>query len=134
VSLARNYLRVLGIFTALIGVIYILAPGGFLTEAAGFGELAPGGLTDVRATYGGMQLGLGAFVLWASFDESRVRMALVLVALSIAAVGLSRALGLALDGSMNPFHVSGVLTEAFITAFTLFVLRRVGPPTVDAGA
>jgi hypothetical protein len=123
---ARTYLRIFGVITLLFGVAYLLAPGGILTEAAGFGALAAGGLTDVRATYGGLQLGIGAFLLWAATDESRVRMALVLLALLFGAVGLSRALGLMLDGSANPFHISALPTEAFVTGFTLYVLKRAG--------
>ena len=124
---ARIYLRIFGAMSIGFGLVYLFAPGG-LTDAAGFGALAPGGLTDVRATYGGLQLGMGAFLLWAATEESRVPMALVLVALSIGAVGLSRALGLALDGSMNPFHTSGLITEILLTAFTLYVLRQAGSP------
>ena len=113
---ARSYLRILGAITLFFGVAYLLDPGGILTEAAGFEALTPGGLTDVRATYGGFQLGFGAFLVWAANAEGRVRMALVLVALSIGAVGLGRAVGLILDGDANPFHVSGLLTEVSITA------------------
>lgn len=129
---ARSYIRILGAITLFFGVAYLLDPGGILTDAAGFGALTPGGLTDVRATYGGLQLGLGAFLVWAANSDSRIRMALVLVALSIGAVGLGRALGLMLDGDANPFHVSGLITEASITAFTLFLLHRVGSEPAGA--
>ena len=130
---ARTYVRIFGVITLLFGAVYLAAPGGILTDAAGFGVLSAGGLTDVRATYGGLQLGIGAFLLWAAADESRVRTALVLLALLFGAVGFGRALGLLLDGGVNPFHVSALPTEVFITGFTLYVLKRTGAQPVNAG-
>ena len=129
-SFARTYLRILGAFTILLGVLYLFAPG-FFTDAAGFGVVTPGGLTDVRATYGGVQIGLGAFLLWAAAEESRVRLALVLVALLFGALALSRAFGLLLDGDLNPFHTSAVITEIALTCLSLYALRRVGTPAAE---
>jgi len=130
-SFARTYLRIAGVFTLVFGVWYLLAPG-FLLDAAGFEPVAPAGRTDVRATYGGFQLGLGAFLLWAAAEESRVRTALVLVVLSIGAVGLSRSVGLVLDGSPNPFHVAGLTTEISLTLLTVYAIRRAGEPGAAA--
>ena len=127
-NFARMYVRVLGAITVLFGLIYLFEPAS-LTLPAGFGELPAGGLTDVRATYGGFQLGMGAFLVWASLDVSRVRAALLLMVLSIGAVGLSRAIGLTLDGSPNAFHTLGLITEVSLTALTLFVLSRVQTPS-----
>ncbi|MDJ0848847.1 MAG: DUF4345 domain-containing protein [Myxococcota bacterium] len=123
-SFARIYLRIVGAMTVLFGLIYLLAPES-MTGPAGFGALASGGLTDVRATYGGFQLGMGAFLLWAASDDRRVAPALVLVALSIGAVGTSRAVGLLLDSSVNWFHGLGLATEIVLTALTIFALGRV---------
>ncbi len=132
-SFARIYLRIFGAFSILFGVLYLFAPG-FLTDAAGFGALTPGGLTDVRATYGGFQLGSGAFLLWAAAEESRVRLAVVLVALLIGAVALSRAFGLLFDGDANLFHPSAVTTEVALTCLSLYALRRIGTPAAEASA
>lgn len=125
-AFARLYLRVLGALTLLTGLAYVLAPAA-LTTAAGFGELTGAGTTDVRATYGGFQIGLGGFLLWCAAAPARVRPALVATALSIGAIGLSRALGLVLDDSVNGFHRAGLVTEMALTALTLFAFSRVEP-------
>ncbi len=132
-SFACTYLRILGAFTILMGVLYLFTPG-FPTDAAGFGALTPSGLTDVRATYGGFQLGLGAFLLWAAGEASRVRLALVLVGLLFGALALSRAFGLLFDGDVNPFHASAVTTEVALTCLSLYALRRVGTTGADTSA
>jgi len=120
---ARIYLRIAGALTLVFGLLYLWVPAT-LTDPAGFGDIGPGGVTDIRATYGGFQLGLGAFLLWAASSPQLLRPALVLMALSIGAVGLSRFLGLVLDGSLNSFHMGGLATEISLTVLTLFFWRR----------
>ncbi|MAG32486.1 MAG: hypothetical protein CL908_16510 [Deltaproteobacteria bacterium] len=122
-TLPRFFLLGFGFLSLVFGLAYLLAPAA-LTEPAGFGELSATAMTDVRATYGGFQIGMGAFLVWAARAEERHKGALVLVALSIGAVFFSRLAGLALDGELNEFHASGLVTESILTALTLFVLYR----------
>lgn len=122
-TLSKFYLRVVGAFTLAFGIGYLLAPEAF-TEPAGFAGLGPSATTDVRATYGGFQIGMGAFLLWAAQAGERHRMALVLVALSIGAVFFCRVIGLLLDGELSEFHRMGLVFEASLTAATILVLRK----------
>ncbi len=124
-GLAINYLRILGALTVALGFVYLVAPLA-MTDPTGFGVIGAGGLTDVRATYGGFQIGVGAFTLWAAADPTRVRAALTLTAMTIASIGLSRLTGLMLDDSFNSFHAAGLATETTLTVFTLYVLRGLG--------
>ena len=119
----RNFLRFMGAMSLLFGLLYLFLPES-LTGPTGFGALPPGGVTDVRATYGGLQLGFGAFLLWAAADASRIRFALVLVALSVGAVATSRLTGLLLDGSANAFHLLALPTEIALTALAVLALFR----------
>jgi hypothetical protein len=122
-SFARIYLRFMGAMSVLFGLVYLFSPES-MTAPTGFGALSPAATTDVRATYGGFQLGLGAFLLWAAADAGRVRTALVLVALTIGAIGLCRATGLVLDASAGPFHLGGLATETTLTVLALVALGR----------
>ena len=122
-AFARIYLRLMGAMSLVFGLVYLLAPES-MTAPTGFGTLSPGALTDVRATYGGFQLGSGAFLLWAASDASRVRVALVVVALTIGAVALSRATGLLLDSSASGFHLAALATETTLTVLAFVALGR----------
>ena len=122
-ALARTYLRLLGAMTLFFGLVYLLAPER-LTGPTGFGPLGPSATTDVRATYGGLQIGLGLFLLWAAAREARVRSALVLQAIVIAAVAASRALGLWLDGEATGVLVGALAFEILLTVATVALLRR----------
>jgi hypothetical protein len=111
----------------VFGLIYLLVPE-WMTLPTGFPALPPNALTDVRATYGGFQLGAGAFVLWAAAEPSRVRLALLLQVLTIGAIAVSRALGFLIDGSPNGTLVFALISEIALTAIGLYALRLVDKP------
>ena len=128
---ARAYLYFVGVMGLVFGVWYLVAPVAW-TDPTGFGPLGPNALTDVRATYGGFQIGLGLFTVWAAADPTRVRMALVLQALTIGAIASCRLTGFAIDGSPNGFLRSAIVTEIALTALTLIALYRL-PRAATAG-
>ena len=128
---ARAYLYFFAAVGLIFGFWYLLAPAS-LTDPTGFGPLGPNALTDVRATYGGFQIGSGLFLLWAAADPARVRVALVLQALTIGAIGSCRLVGIAIDGSPNGFLLSALASEITFTAIGLFALRRLANDPVAA--
>jgi len=113
----------MGATSVFFGLVYLFLPGPMI-EAAGFGIVRPSGVTDVRATYGGFQIGMGLFLFWTAMAEERVRGGLLLVLFSIGAVGASRSMGVMLDGDFSDFHLAGLATEVVITIFTLIVMVR----------
>ena len=126
---ARAYLYFCAVMGLFFGLWYLVAPAAW-TDPTGFGPLGPNAVTDVRATYGGFQIGLGLFTLWAASDLARVRMALVLQALTIGAIGSCRLVGFAIDGSPNGFLISAIVSEVTLTALALFALFRLSNDAV----
>lgn len=122
-TLARIYLLGMAGFSLLFGLAYLLAPIS-MVEPAGFGPLSGAATTDVRATYGGFQLGLGAFLLWAAREEANHPSALLLIAFSLGAVFLSRLAGLGMDGELTGFHALGLAIESGLTLATLLIWRK----------
>ncbi|MCP4904559.1 MAG: DUF4345 domain-containing protein [bacterium] len=123
-KLAKIYLLAFAVFSLVFGLGYLFAPQ-MLAQPAGFGVLSAAATTDVRATYGGFQIGMGAFLIWSAQSQDRYYAALWLVALSIAAVFASRMIGVVLDGELGDFHRLGLVIESSLTVATLFVLRKV---------
>ena len=119
---ARAYLYFVGAMGLVFGVWYLIAPASW-TDPTGFGPLGPHALTDVRATYGGFQIGLGLFTIWAATEPRHVRLAVVLQALTIGAIGSCRLVGFAIDGSPNGFLISAIVTETIFTTLALITLR-----------
>jgi hypothetical protein len=122
-DLARTYLRILGAMTLFFGIAYLLAPSR-MTDPTGFGPLGPAATTDVRATYGGLQIGLGVFLLWAAAQQARVRIALVLQVLTIGAVAAARALGMLIDGAATGVLLGALCLEILLTVAAVALLRR----------
>lgn len=130
---ARIYLLFVAAMSLVFGAIYFIAPA-IMTDPTGFGVLAPAALTDVRATYGGFQLGSGLFLLWSAAQPQRMRTALLLVALTFAAVAICRGIGLLIDGSATSFLVNALITEVVLTALALFALTRAPAVAPSVGA
>ena len=105
-SLARLVLRLSALPFAGIGLAFLLAPEG-MARHVGVSLAGATANHDVRAVYGGLQLGCAALLLWGAARPERVRFALVAQLLLYAGlagarlvawaqVGAPSALGLAL--------------------------------------
>lgn len=90
-------------------------------------------VSNVRVYYGGLQIGLALFLLWALRERERVRAALVLLVLMQGCLALARLGALWLDDAALPaFDFNGLaykLASALLAAFALSRLAR--PPLPD---
>ena len=118
--MARAFIWLVAAIFVVAGLTYVVSPAS-LTQATGISADA-GGLTDIRANYGGFQLGIGLFLAWCA--RSRVSTGLLLTALVLGAVLLSRVTGLVTDGSVTAFHLSALGFEATLMALALWFYTR----------
>ena len=126
-TFARIFLWLAAAMSVVAGLVYVVSPL-LMTASAGFGELLPGGTTDVRATYGGLQLGLGIFFAWTALDPTRIRSGLVLALLIFGALASCRAVGVVLDASLNEFHRTGLIFETLLTLVALAAVVKIPTP------
>ena len=125
----RNIVTVVGGLLVLIGIGHGLTPA-FTAEQAGLSATA-GGLTDLRAVYGGVQFGLGCFLLWCTREASRLPNGLAAMGIVFASVGVLRVLGMLVDHEPTAFHVINLVVEACV-ALAAGVLLRARPMQVQA--
>jgi len=94
-----------------IGVWALVDPVGALS---GVGVTTAGqeGVIELRAMYGGLQLGMGAFLMWC-LRTGRAHVALVAGTLTIGCLGLVRALGWVAAGL--PWSMHAVLVTVELT-------------------
>lgn len=119
---AKIFLSILGALSVISGVYAALLPQQFVTPM-GFDLLAPAALTDVRASYGGFQLGCGLFSLWC-LNTARLHAGMLNAVLTLALIAACRVLGMLLDGAYTPALLGTFLFEATLTAIALVILAR----------
>lgn len=108
-SFDRIVLVVAGGFVFLAGVACLASPQSFVLQA-GLSATA-GGLTEIRAFYGGLQIGLGCFLLWCSRQQNLVVAALILVGSTVGAIALARVVGMLIDQAPTRYHVANLVVE-----------------------
>ena len=84
------------------GIAFLIAPEATLA-GAGLQLTGTGAVVELRAFYGGLELGLGLWLIFAGLNDTLVRPALWLTLASNGGIGCSRLLGLALGGAWIPF-------------------------------
>lgn len=107
----------------VLGLAYFIRP----EEMASFsGALLMGSaaVTEVRAYYGGLQLGLAAYLAMALLRQDLLRPALLLLVLLYSSLVLARIAGLWLDGgAQQTFNLYALLLEVASAGLAWWALR-----------
>lgn len=89
----RNLLLVCAALFGFFGLWGLLSPEG-MAATIGIKATAADGVNDLRAMYGGLELGLAAVLGWHALTEDRVSDGLVIAALTIGGLGAARGLSM----------------------------------------
>ncbi len=123
---ARIFLAVQALILAGFGLAYLVKPHE-LANLSGMLLMAPAAITDVRAYYGGLQVGLAAYLLLALARLDLLRPALSLLVLLYATLALARMAGLWLDGgAQQTFNLYAMLFEIVSAGLAFWCLRGLG--------
>ena len=118
-SVVALWLGALGF--AGIGLAFLVAPG-----LLGLVELAPttpSARSDVRAVYGGIELGVGVFLALCARRPAWVRPGLTVQALTLGGAALARVASLAADGLPRPLVLGLASLELLGAVLTTVALR-----------
>jgi hypothetical protein len=121
---ARILLAIQAIILAGLGIAYFVRPEE-MANLSGMLLMAPAAITDVRAYYGGLQIGLATFLLLALSRADLTRAALTLLVLLYSAMALARIGGLWLDGgAQQTFNLTALLLEVVSAGLCFVALRQ----------
>ena len=109
-TLWRLVLALIGLAFLGFGFAYIYRPDE-MTSLTSIVLINATAHTDVRATYGGLEFGVGAFLLGCAFRRDLVRVGLMAAACVLAAMATARAVGLLLDGFWQPLMLFVTMIE-----------------------
>lgn len=134
---ARFARLVLGLGALLflgLGSWFLIAPQAL--ALVGLGADSPAARTELRATYGGFEVGVGLFLAWcAAGDLLRLRTGLVACACALGGFGAGRLVGLVVDRPPQPVFLvllAAELSGVALPVLALALLRAPGRPAADA--
>jgi len=120
---ARVVLAIQLLALAGLGLAYFVRPHE-MANLSGMLLMAPAAATDMRAYYGGLQIGLAAFIGLALARLDLTRAALTLLVLLYSSLALARIGGLWLDGgAQQTFNLYALLLEVVSAGLCFWALR-----------
>jgi len=130
-KLSQRVLWVTSAAFVAFGLGFALAPQQLAEFVTGVGPSASNALIDMRATYGGVAIGIGLFIGICARRPAWVRPGLLVSLLTIAATASGRALGIIVDGSPNALMLVLLAAEIAFAGLYVFALRRDRAPTAN---
>jgi hypothetical protein len=125
----RAFLALSALVWLPYGVYCFLRPE-FLADAAGVVASTATASTELRAMYGGLQMGIGLLAAAAILAPSLCRPALVTLAFLCTGLATTRALGVVLDGGLTSYTAAGLVFEILSASIAVTLLPRA--PAMDA--
>jgi hypothetical protein len=124
---ARIFLGASALLWIPYGIYCFFRPEA-LAEAAGVSFGTPTGATEIRATYGGLTVALGALAALGALSPAWTRQALVTLGAACAGFGLARLAGVVIDGGMTAYTVQALVLEFVTVAVAAALLPRLAAP------
>ncbi|MFK7887897.1 MAG: DUF4345 family protein [Gammaproteobacteria bacterium] len=100
-----------GLSFGAFGVWALISPAA-LANLIHLTPETPGALTEIRAFYGGLEIGLAAFLLRGAFHRPWMSGALLTLVAVAGGIALGRCVGLALDSSVSNMMLGALVWEA----------------------
>lgn len=110
------------------GLGFILAPQPLAALLTGATPATASAMIDMRATYGGMALGLAVIFGLCARNEVHVQLGLQGIIAVMGGLAVARMLGMFLDGEPNLFMFLLLAAEVVMGALALVALRRAVEP------
>jgi hypothetical protein len=123
VKFARVLLLLSAAVFMIVGMGFLIVPAGWaaITEISLPTAMAR---TDLRATYGGLDLAVGIFLWICARRDQWIRPGLVALALTAAGFGGGRLVGIVAEGSAAPLMLIFLAIETVTVLVAFAALRR----------
>ena len=115
-----------GLLFFLYGVAFLFAPAEMAVLVTGDSPHTSSGVTDLRATYGGMSVAVGIVLFILASSSDYLRFALLSIAIIMLAMAAGRSLGMVLDGSPNVTMYAYLAAEIVVAGLALWLRTSVG--------
>jgi hypothetical protein len=103
----RIVLSSYGLMFVVLGSLFLAQP----MAASALVQMDSTGSADVRAVYGGLECGIGVYLIGCAFQEATVRAGLYAMLAAFAGLAAGRAIGIQVDGPAGIFSYAMLLLE-----------------------
>lgn len=117
----------------VLGLLSLLNPY-LAARLLGYELVAPRALSEVRATYGALHVGMAALLLWAIPLRPRAALVLRVVGLLWAAAAAGRLASLIIDAVVTPWNVGLLLVQLAVAGVLLWTSAETPPPASEVRA
>ena len=121
---SKLVINLTALFFVVYGLLFTILPSELAELVTGSIPATASGLTDMRATYGGLSIAVGVLMLVLAKNEGTHRLGLTFVALTMLGMASSRTLGFVVDGPQNSVMVAYLVAELFAASWAIILLRR----------
>jgi hypothetical protein len=119
----RSFRIAIGLALAAVAIYLIFSPV-VVADALGKPHDTPTRMINLRASWGGTLLGIGAFVAWLPALRPYARAIAGLFGCAMAGIGAARLVGFAIDGSPDTRQYIWITAEIALTAGCAWYVRR----------
>jgi hypothetical protein len=122
-KLAKTLLIGSAIIFVLVGAAFLFLPQQYAAVLE-ISALTPLGRTDLRATYGGLELGIGIFLIVCVGRRGWIRQGLWALALTTGGFATGRLIGFVSERSAPQLMLIFLVIEVVVTCLSIVSLRR----------
>lgn len=123
-TLSKLIVTLTAVVFVVYGIGFVLFPVEILQTITGHSVAVPAGITDIRATYGGMSIGVGIILYLLVREAGTIRLALVSVVVIMITMAAGRSYGMLVDGEPTVFMYLYLALEIIVSAVGLVLLYR----------
>lgn len=119
-------LKAVGIGLLVYAASFIYNPL-LLAEIVGFKHHSPNTLVEITAFYGGLELGLGLFFIWALLKPERHYLGLMCFVFAFLAAGILRVCGILAYGFEDPSQPVVAAIEILVPLYAYVLSKKLNP-------
>jgi uncharacterized protein YjeT (DUF2065 family) len=123
--MANRHVQIaVGLVLVAFGIYLALSPERAIEWFGGKLPKTSSDVINLRASYGGTSIGIGAFVAWLPALKPWLRSVLGLLGWAMAGIGAARLTGFALDGNPDGRQAIWIIAEVILAAGSAYGIRR----------
>lgn len=125
VRFARGFLFVAAIVLLAYALPFLFAPK-LLGQLVQIEYVGPNAYVEIRAFYGGLELGIALYLMWSALAAQRMPYALMMFGLVFFPAGAARAWGVLQYGATGPSQLVVAAVEVLGAGVALWLARALG--------